>query len=180
MKWELNNRKFLQFLKIVSWVLFIGLAIDTGSYIFNGFYVFFINDYATKYFGLFDLYHADSGNYIVMLLFMTIVSLFKTLIFYTVIKMFDNEFIELKNPFTRQFVKLMNRIFYLTLGIGIFSYWGSKYVNWISSKNIVLPTVDQLNLGGADVWIFMAIVLLVINQILKRGVELQNENNLTI
>ncbi|RZL33826.1 MAG: DUF2975 domain-containing protein, partial [Pedobacter sp.] len=35
-------------------------------------------------------------------------------------------------------------------------------------------------LGGADVWIFMAIVLLLINQILKRGVELQNENNLTI
>ena len=180
MKWELNNRKVLQFLKVVSWVLFIGLAIDTGSYIFNGFYVFFINDYATKYFGLFDLYHADSGNYIVMLLFMTIVSLFKTLIFYTVIKMFNNEFIELKKPFTEHFVKLMSCIFYQILGIGIFSYWGSKYANWLSSKNIVMPTVDQLNLGGADVWIFMAIVLLVINQILKRGVELQNENNLTI
>lgn len=38
----------------------------------------------------------------------------------------------------------------------------------------------SLHLDGADVWLFMAVILFIIGQVVKRGVEMQNENDLTI
>ena len=43
-----------------------------------------------------------------------------------------------------------------------------------------MPDIQYLKFGGADVWLFMGIILLVIAQIFKRGVEIQSENELTI
>jgi hypothetical protein len=43
-----------------------------------------------------------------------------------------------------------------------------------------MPDVQDLRLGGADVWLFMSVTLFVIGQIFKRGVEMQAENELTI
>jgi hypothetical protein len=43
-----------------------------------------------------------------------------------------------------------------------------------------MPDTQTLVLGGADVWIFMAIILFVLAQLFKRGIEIQNENELTV
>jgi hypothetical protein len=43
-----------------------------------------------------------------------------------------------------------------------------------------MPDTQFLRLGGADVWLFMAVVLFIIAQIFKRGIEIQSENELTI
>ena len=43
-----------------------------------------------------------------------------------------------------------------------------------------MPDIADLNLDGADIWLFMGVVLLVIAQIFKKGVEMQTENELTI
>jgi hypothetical protein len=37
-----------------------------------------------------------------------------------------------------------------------------------------------LDFAGGDIWIFMGITLLVIAQILKRGLEIQEENDLIL
>jgi hypothetical protein len=37
-----------------------------------------------------------------------------------------------------------------------------------------------LHLGGADVWLFMGVILYIIAQIFKRGIEIQAENELTV
>jgi len=37
-----------------------------------------------------------------------------------------------------------------------------------------------MRLAGADVWLFMGIVLLIIAFIFKKGIEIQSENDLTI
>jgi putative transcriptional regulator len=42
------------------------------------------------------------------------------------------------------------------------------------------PDLQYLRIGGADVWMFMGITLLVIVQIFKKGIEIQNENDLTV
>lgn len=41
-----------------------------------------------------------------------------------------------------------------------------------------LPSFEHI--AGADDWLFMAVILYVIVQIVKRGIEIKNENNLTI
>jgi len=47
-------------------------------------------------------------------------------------------------------------------------------------KGISMPDDNSMGFGGADVWMFMGIILLVIAQIFKRGIEIQLENDLTI
>ena len=37
-----------------------------------------------------------------------------------------------------------------------------------------------LGIGGGDVWLFMAVVLMVIGQVFKKGIELQTESDLTV
>ena len=36
------------------------------------------------------------------------------------------------------------------------------------------------SLEGADIWLFMGVTLLVIAQIFKRGIEIQDEHELTV
>ena len=43
-----------------------------------------------------------------------------------------------------------------------------------------MPDIHQLRIGSGDVWLFMAVVLIVIAEIFKKGIELQNENDLTV
>ena len=71
-------------------------------------------------------------------------------------------------------------IAYLALGIGIFSFWGEKFVGQLVNEGVKLPDIMQLRLGGADVWLFMGVTLLVIAFIFKKGIEIQNENDLTV
>ncbi|WP_427874676.1 hypothetical protein [Flavobacterium sp. MMS24-S5] len=40
--------------------------------------------------------------------------------------------------------------------------------------------MESLNLEGHSIWIFMAIVMFVVGQIFKRGIEIQSEIDLTI
>ena len=69
---------------------------------------------------------------------------------------------------------------YLALGIGLFSLYGFKYTVWLTSQGVKLADLQALRIAGADVWLFMAIILFVIVQIIKRGIEIQTENDLTI
>jgi hypothetical protein len=57
---------------------------------------------------------------------------------------------------------------------------GAKYVKWLSGQGITIPDTQSLHLGSGDVWLFMAVTLLVIGQIFRRGIEIQSENELTI
>ena len=43
-----------------------------------------------------------------------------------------------------------------------------------------MPEVQYLRLGGADVWLFMGVILFVLAQMFKRGIEIQSENDLTV
>lgn len=47
-------------------------------------------------------------------------------------------------------------------------------------QEVKMPDVQTLNIGGADVWLFMGITLFIIAQIFKRGIEIQSENELTV
>ena len=68
----------------------------------------------------------------------------------------------------------------VVLAIGLFSYWGAKHTQELVHQGVTMPELQQLRLAGADVWLFMGVVLLVFSQIFNRGIELQNENDLTV
>jgi hypothetical protein len=43
-----------------------------------------------------------------------------------------------------------------------------------------MPELQHLRIGGADVWLFMGVVLYVVAQMFRRGIEIQSENELTV
>jgi hypothetical protein len=102
------------------------------------------------------------------------------MIFYLIEKLFYDKKFSLSKPFNSAVVGVVLNIAYLCLGAGLFSMWSIRQMKWFSKKGIAMPDEHLLNIDGADVWLFMAVVLVVFAQVFKKGIELQNENDLTI
>ena len=83
-------------------------------------------------------------------------------------------------PFSKEVRRFIFLLSYIALVIGLFSGYGVKYSGWLIKQGVKMPDTHYLRLGGADVWLFMAVILFVIAQIFKRGIEIQTENELTV
>lgn len=86
----------------------------------------------------------------------------------------------MSRPFSKEVGSFIFKISYLALLIGLFSFWGVKYTEWLIKQGVKMPDTQHLRLSGADVWLFMSVSLFVIAQIFKRGIEIQSENELTV
>ena len=127
-----------------------------------------------------SLYAYSPGYFFVETLLMIIVAVMKAVIFYLIIKILHDKKLDIAQPFNKEVGRFIFNVSYLALGIGLFSWWGDKYSQWFVKQGVVMPNIQDLRLGGADVWIFMGVTLYVIAQIFKRGIEIQTENDLTI
>ncbi len=180
MEIKISTRQMLKILYVVSLILFIGLSIEAGSFIFNAFFTMVLNPDNAGYFGLTSLYEYDHGYLLVELSLMTIVALMRALLFYLIVKILHDKKLNLSQPFNKEFGRFLFNVSYLALGIGLFSNWGVNYTDWFIGKGVKMPDLQHLRLGGADVWLFMGVTLYVIAHIFKRGIEIQSENELTI
>ena len=180
MEIKISTEKMLDILYVLSWIIFIGLCVEAGSFLFNAVFTTLFNPNAASYFGLSELYHYDAGYFAVELLLMGIPAIMKAIMFYLIVKVLQEKKLNLTQPFNKETGRLIFNVSYLAFGIGLFSYWGVRYTEWFVSLGIKMPDMQNLRLDGADVWMFMGITLFVIAQIFKRGIEIQSENELTI
>ncbi|MEN2398564.1 DUF2975 domain-containing protein [Flavobacterium sp. MC2016-06] len=180
MEIKIDTKQILNVLYILSFIIFIGICIEAGSFIFNGFFTLVINPQNAKYLGLVNLYQFNSGYYVQELLLMIITTVMKAIMFYLIVKMLHDKKLNILQPFNTEMGRFIFNLSYLTLGIGLFSYWGVQFSQWLIDQGIKMPSIENLRFGGADVWIFMGITLFIIAQLFKRGIEIQAENDLTI
>lgn len=184
MELKFTSKHLLKVLYVLSWVIFIGLCIEVGGILFNGFYALVINPIAAEQFwnglNLSSLYQFDKGYFITEIVQMTIVTTMQAILFYLIVSIIHNKKLDLSQPFNNELKRFVFNVSYMAIGIAVFSYWGVKNTEWLISKGVSMPNIQKLGFGGADVWLFMGITLLVIAQIIKRGVEIQEENDLTI
>ena len=183
MEIKIGTKQILMVLHILSWIIFIGLCIEAGGIIFNT--VYSLNKpIVAKYFwnntNLSELYAHNKGQFITQTVLMCIVAVMKALIFYLIIKLFYDKKFSIANPFNPDITGVVFKIAYCCLGAGLFSIWGSGYAAWIKKQDVSMPDIENLRIGGADVWLFMTVVLLVVGQVFKKGTELQSENDLTV
>ena len=171
-------------LNVVSWIIFVGVCIEAGGFIFNTFFTLLLNPAGAIRFwtevNLSELYYYNQRDYVAVTSLMIIVAVMRALMFYFIVKIFHEKKLNLSQPFNETVRRFILRIAYLGLGIGLFSFWGAKYSEGLVNKGVKIPDLQYLRLGGADVWLFMGITLLIIAQIFKKGIELQNENDLTV
>jgi hypothetical protein len=184
MEIKITTTQILKILYILSWIIFVGVCIEAGGFIFNAFFTLMVNPAgASKFWQEIDLsglYHFDRGYFITVTLLMIIVAVMKALMFYLIVKILHDKKLNLTQPFNREVGRFISHVSYLSFGIGLFSWWGAKHTVWLVKQGVSMPDIQQLHLGGADVWLFMGVILFVISQIFKRGIEIQEENDLTV
>ncbi len=184
MKIKISTEQILKILYILSWIIFVGVCIEAGGFIFNGFFTLLIDpNGASKFWTEVDLsalYKFDRGYFFVEILLMSIVGVLRACLFYIILKILHDKKLNMASPFSREVGKFIFKLAYLSLGIGLFSWWGVRYAEWFVSQGVIMPEIHYLRLGGADVWLFMSVILFVIALIFKRGIEIQTENELTI
>jgi hypothetical protein len=180
MEIKISTQTLLQIFKGLTWIVFIGLCIQAGSILFNVIYAVSYQPKAAQYFFLDQLVDVAPGDFIVLMIHMLIVAVLKALLFYIVLKLFTEKRFDIEKPFNIHLQKLLANMAYLALGISFFAAWGTRYLKHLTAMKIEIPDNETLFMGGADVWLFLGIILLVLSLVVKRGIEMQQENELTI
>ena len=185
MEFKITTNQVLKVLQILSWVIFLGLCVEAGGIIVNTFITLFINPRGAENFWegneyLSSLYGFDRGYFIAITLIMIIVAVLKAIMFYLIVKLFTDKKLKLSKPFSMELTRFISTQAFLALGIGLFSHMGFKHSLWLTKQGMKPADLQALHIAGADVWLFMAVILFVIVQVVKKGIEIQNENDLTI
>ncbi len=183
-KTKKRTKLILQILNILAWVIFIGVCIEAGGSIFSALYTLLINpiNAATFWVGndLSGLFKYDPKLFLIETSLISIASVMKAGLFYLIIKMLYDKKLSLAQPFHNEVRLFLTRGSAFAFGIGLFTLFGVKYTEWLVTQGVQMPDTQHLRLGGADVWLFMSVILFVIVQIFERGIEIQSENDLTV
>ncbi len=181
---KITTRQILNFLQILSWIIFIGLSIEAGAFLFNTIYTFAINPANTKSFwdgaDLSYLYDYDKGYFLVITGTIIIVAVLKAIMFFLIIRLFAGKNMDLARPFSGKVKNFVLMLSCLAVGIAFFSYMGNKYAAWLIKHGVEKIDLRPFHLEGSDVWLFMAVIFFVLAQVIKRGIEIQTENELTV
>ncbi len=184
MEIKISTSQMLKLLYVFSWIIFVGVATEAGGIVFNGIFTLVLKPVGAQFLwkevDLTALFKYDPGYFFVETLLMSIVAIMRALLFYLIVKVLHDKRLNMSQPFTREMGSFIFKVSYLSLGIGIFSFWGGNYARWLESLGVKMPEIQYMRLGGADVWLFMGVTLFVIAQIFKRGIEIQEENDLTV
>ena len=181
---KISTEQTLKVLNVLAWIIFIGVSIEAGGWIFSTFYTLEINSVNAHRswpgLDLWSLYSYGRGYFLAEMLQISFVSLMRAVLFYLIIDLLQKKKLDLARPFSKNVGRFLFLASFLSLLIGLFSWLGAEYTEWLVSKGVKLPDLQHLRLAGADVWLFMGVTLFVIAQIFKKGIEIQTENELTV
>jgi hypothetical protein len=86
---------------------------------------------------------------------------------------------DLSKPFNSFVSEQITQISYCTFSIGILSYIARQTAKNLQHHGFVIDNLNKF-WGDSQAFILMAAVIYVIATIFKKGVEIQNENDLTV
>ncbi len=174
-----KTNSILNVLRVLTWVIFLGLCIKAGALLFTFICSLFkpiVSHDLYLGLNLSQLYSYHLGYYVGLLSLVVSIWVLKAYLFYDVIKIFSK--INLNNPFSAEVAKRIASTSYTALSIGILSIITSGYVKWLIKKP---GGVESFSYGnGASEFLLMAAILFVISQVFNRGIEIQSENELTV
>ncbi len=90
-------------LNVVSWIIFVGVCIEAGGFIFNTFFTLLLNPVGAIRFwtevNLSELYYYNQRDYVTVTSLMIIVAVMRALMFYFIVKIFHEKKLNLSQPF---------------------------------------------------------------------------------
>ena len=175
-----SNNFIFKILHIIAWIIFVGLCIEAGGLIVNFIVSIYNPGFVKNLYQKLDLSEMYSDNkwvFFGVYSFILVIALMKCYLFYVVIMLMHK--IDLSKPFNNFASEQIMKISYCTFSIGILSYIAQQ-----TTKNLHHYGYDTGNLNqfwdDSQAFILMAAVIYVIATIFKKGVEIQNENDLTV
>ena len=117
-----NNFVFTT-LKIVSWVIFVGLCIEAGGLIVNFIFSLYKPEFVQNLYQKLDLsemYERSKWAFFSMYSFILVISVLKAVLFYVVIRLVSK--INLTKPFNNYVSSQISLMSYYTFSIGMLSY----------------------------------------------------------
>jgi len=167
--------------KFVTWAAFIGLCIKAGSLMFTFIMSVFWNPVAAKdlYLGLdlSALQSLDQFYYICLVWLVIATTALKAFLFYLAVRIFDK--INFNQPFCETLVLLIRNISFVALLTSSMIYLTNKYSDQLIAKGINLSSLSP-HLTGASEFLFLAGIVFVISLVFRKGIEIQEENQLTV
>src|SRR5690606_7275099 len=167
-------------LQVFAWIIFVALSIEAGGLIVNFVFSIFNPDMLPKLYNKLDLtgiFNQSSAAYYGLYSFILIISLLKAVLFYEVIKL--TQTLKLDHPFTLAVARQISTISYFTLSIGLLSYIGRQFAKQVERSVFSTGSLDVF-WNDSQAFVLMAAIIYVISAIFKRGVELQDEHDLTV
>lgn len=176
---ETNNIVF-KGLKIVAWVIFVGLCIEAGGLVVNFIFSLYNPEFVSNLYQKLDLsemYITSKSAFFSMYSFILIISILKAYLFYLLIVLVTK--IDLAKPFNSFVSKQISQISYYTFSIGLLSYLARQVAKNLQHRGY---NIDMLNPFWADsqAFILMAAVIYVIATIFSKGVAYQEELEETV
>ncbi len=175
---KFNNIVFTA-LYIISWVIFVGLSIEAGGLIVNFVFSIFKPEFVGNLYQKLDLskmYQQSKWVFYGIFSFVLFIAVLKAMLFYSLIDLLNK--IDLAKPFSNFVSQKIIQISYYTFSIGIFSHIAKELTKYLSHHF----EIDKLNQFWEDsgAFILMSAVVYIIAAIFKKGIEIQNENDLTV
>ncbi|NBR15322.1 MAG: DUF2975 domain-containing protein [Flavobacteriales bacterium] len=170
----------LKALNVVSWVIFIGLCVEAGALIFNFIFTLFkpiASHGIYKGLNLSELYINHFAHYVSLMSFVLSLAILKAYLFYFVVQIFTK--LNLGNPFNTEIAKLIEKIGFEAFVISIISIVAHQYTKGLMQDGFDVDSIESY-WNDSSAFMMMAAILFIISQIFKKGIELQNENDLTV
>ncbi len=179
---ETKTKQILVALKIISWIIFFGLCVQTGAIIFTFIYSFFnplVSQNLYSGLDLSHLYAKEVSSYSFVVCSLILLSGLKAYIFFLVVKIFL--MLNFKNPFKLEVAIFFERISYFAFAVWLLSEVSSAYSRGLINSGMEISELNlQKYLGGGSEFFFLGMIVFIISQVFKRGIELQSENDLTV
>lgn len=167
-------------LYIVAWLIFVGLSIEAGGLIVNFFFSLYKPEFVQNLYQTLDLtamYKDSRLAFFGIYSFILIISILKACLFYIIIHLMHK--MDLSKPFSTFVAKQISLISYCTLSIGLLSYIARQLAKDLMHYGFVTDSLNQFWVDS-QAFILMGAVVYIIATIFKKGVDIQNENDLTV
>lgn len=175
-----TNNLIFTILLVIAWIIFVGLCIEAGGLIVNFVFSLYRPEFVQNLYQKLDLsevYKYSELTFFVIYGYIIAISVLKAWLFYTVVILMHK--MDLSNPFNPFVSRQISRISYFTLFIGLLSLVASKVVESLMTDAVINGTLNQF-WGESEAFILMGAVVYIISIIFKKGVEIQDEHDLTV
>ena len=175
----MQTKTILAMSKFLALMGGIWYSILCGSQILTLVASFINSDWAKRTYevdlNIFSIREHSSRFYVYAMCLTIAVSAIKALIWYVVFELLSK--LKLQTPFSMEVEKKLERIAYLLLAVWIVRtiFWKIYIYYLLKATGIQLP----INYSG-DEYLFIAGIIYIISQVFKRGIEIQEENDLTV